>query len=109
MTKPVETISEYKIIARRMEPSDNKNYEHIAMILIRKVTLLGNPSQEIQEEVISREDAVRMIEDKQCKFFTENAGKRAYVEVRHRQNNAPYIRTKPDQEEGNNLLSLPTF
>jgi|GEM_PF-5921949 len=87
---------EYEVIKRRMEPSDAKGYERISAIKCR-ITILG------QESIFSTQEVIQKMKEGH-KFFTAK-NKKAYIEsVKD-----AYIRTIPDQEESNNLLSLPVF
>lgn len=82
-----------------MKLSDKGWREHIS-----KIKYKGKN----KDIVIPIEKAIKMITEKQCKFFTENQGGKAYVTVIDR-NKKAYLRTSPDHDKGNNLLLLPTF
>lgn len=62
-------------------------------------TLLGR-------RMYTRDEVIRMIENNECKFFTEFNCCRVYLRVVTKES-GKYVRTDPDDQYDNNLLSLP--
>lgn len=97
MSTMVETkTAQIKCINKRDRPNPHERITHV-----------GGYSD--RQWKITQEDAIRMIERKEWRFYTVVPGqtKSVWVEVGISRFGNKYLRTEGDSDERNNLLSLP--
>jgi len=93
-------MKEYEIVRIRKPNRDGRHESIEAIGYNDNPTLLGGST------VISRDNAIDLIESGRARFYVSDGSNKIFVEVVE-EVGKKYIRTIPDGKKDNNLLSLP--